>query len=89
MYDIELSEPELAKCSDRRRGLETSQLNTESYARSLRLKNITPTPGGPETTVTEVLETEKVHNRSIFKTKLRYEGQKSQIMLAVPSLDQS
>ena len=51
--------------------LELSQLTTESYARGLIPINITPTPGGPETTVTGVLEAERV-KRSIFKTKLRH-----------------
>lgn len=39
--------------------LELRQLATESHARDLRTRNITPTSGGPETTVTKGLETEQ------------------------------
>ena len=51
--------------------LELSQLTTEPHGRGLRPRNITPTPSGRETVVTEVLETEQV-KRSIFKTKFGY-----------------
>lgn len=45
--------------------LELSQLPTEPCARGLRPRNITPSAGGSDTTVTQVLETEQVE-RSIF-----------------------
>lgn len=57
-----------------------SQLTTEPYARGLTPRNITPSPGDPETTVTEVLETEQV------KTKLLHKGQ---ILLAVLNSNKS
>ena len=74
--------------SDRRRRrrqiLELSQLSTELHGRGLRPRSITPTPGGPERAVTEVLETEQV-KRSIFKNEIWsvHESRTSQVMLAV------
>ena len=68
---------------------ELSQLTTKLHVWGLRPRNITPTLGDLETTVTKVLATEQV-KRCIFKTKLSFhEVQKNQIMLTVLNLDKS
>ena len=51
--------------------LELSQLTAEPHARGLRPRNISLIPCGLETTVREVLETEK-RKRSVLKTTLRH-----------------
>lgn len=46
--------------------LELSQFTIEPYARGLTPRNVTPTKGGSDTTIPDVLETEQVKKKSIM-----------------------